>query len=87
MTRLAFDPNDPTILYFVTSGFSGFPGGHVFKVKFTVSGGAVVPGTVTDVSPPLDVPFDGLALDGGQPARPPSTPALTSAYFDRWMAA
>ncbi|MFZ2062854.1 MAG: choice-of-anchor D domain-containing protein [Candidatus Binatus sp.] len=65
ITRLAFDPNDPTVLYFVTSGFSGFPGGHVFKVKFTVSSGAVVPGTVTDVSPPLDVPFDGLALDGG----------------------
>ncbi|MFZ0678070.1 choice-of-anchor D domain-containing protein [Candidatus Binatus sp.] len=64
MTRLAFDPNDPTIIYFVTSGFSGFPGGHVFKVKFTVPGGVVTPGAVTDVSPPLDVPFDGLALDG-----------------------
>jgi hypothetical protein len=66
ITRMAFDPNDPTVLYFVTSGFSGFPGGHVFKVKFSVvAGPMVLPGTVTDVSPPVDVPFAGLALDGG----------------------
>ena len=66
ITRMAFDPNDPTVLYFVTSGFSGFPGGHVFKVKFSVvAGPMVLPGSVTDVSPPIDVPFDGLALDGG----------------------
>jgi hypothetical protein len=66
IARMAFDPNDPTVLYFVTSGFSGFPGGHVFKVKFTVAAGpTVVAGSVTDVSPPLDVPFAGLALDGG----------------------
>jgi Abnormal spindle-like microcephaly-assoc'd, ASPM-SPD-2-Hydin len=62
MTRLSFDPNDPTMLYFVTSGFAG---SHVFYEKFTVSGGTVVPGAVTDISPPLNVPFDGLALDGG----------------------
>ena len=62
MTRLAFDPNDPTVLYFVTAGFSG---GNVFKEKFTVSAGTVVPGPVANISPPLDVPFDGLALDGG----------------------
>ncbi len=66
ITRMAFDPNDPTVLYFVTSGFSGFPGGHVFKVKFSVvAGPMVLPGSVTDVSPPVDVPFAGLALDGG----------------------
>jgi hypothetical protein len=66
ISRMAFDPNDPTVLYFVTSGFSGFPGGHVFKVKFTViAGPTVVAGSVTDVSPPLDVPFAGLTLDGG----------------------
>ena len=66
ITRLAFDPNDPTVLYFVTSGFSGFPGGHVFKVKFSVVAGPIVlPVSITDVSPPIDVPFDGLVLDGG----------------------
>ncbi|MGC2444723.1 choice-of-anchor D domain-containing protein [Candidatus Binatus sp.] len=66
MTRLAFDPNDPTILYFVTSGFTGFPGGHVFKVKFSVvAGPMVLPVSVTDVSPAIDVPFAGLVLDGG----------------------
>jgi Abnormal spindle-like microcephaly-assoc'd, ASPM-SPD-2-Hydin len=66
ITRLAFDPNDPTVLYFVTSGFSGFPGGHVFKVKFSVvAGPMILPVSVVDVSPPIDVPFDGLALDGG----------------------
>jgi len=65
ITRLAFDPNDPTVLYFVTAGFSGFPGGHVFKVKFSVvAGPMVLPVSITDVSPPIDVPFDGLALDG-----------------------
>lgn len=58
VTRLAFDPNDPTTLYAVMSGFSGFPGGHVFVTSTTG-------GSWTDISPPLDVPFDGLALDGG----------------------
>ena len=62
ITRMSFDPNDPTVLYFVTSAFSG---GNVFEEKFTVSAGVVVPGPVTNISPPLDVPFNGLALDGG----------------------
>ncbi len=62
ITRMAFDPNNSTVVYFVTSGFSG---GNVFEENFTVSAGVVVPGPVTNISPPLDVPFDGLALDGG----------------------
>jgi hypothetical protein len=57
VTRLAFDPNDPTTLYAVLSGFSGFPGGHVFVFS-------IVGTSWTDISPALDVPFDGLALDG-----------------------
>ena len=57
VTRLEFDPNNPTTLYAVMSGFSGFPGGHVFVTTTTAS-------TWTDISPALDVPFDGLALDG-----------------------
>ena len=44
---------------------SAFSGGNVFEEKFTVSAGVVVPGPVTNISPPLDVPFNGLALDGG----------------------
>jgi len=60
VTRLAFDPNDPTVLYAVLSGFGG---GHIFQT--TVNGT-----TWTDISPPVDVPFDGLAIDG---ASNPST--------------
>jgi hypothetical protein len=55
--RAAFDPNDPTVIYAVLGGFSGFAGGHVFR--HTLGSG-----TWTDISPPLDVPFGGLALDG-----------------------
>src|SRR5580693_744129 len=62
ITRMAFDPNNSTVVYFVTSGFSG---GNVFEENFTVSAGVVVPGPVTNISPPLDVPFAGLTLDGG----------------------
>jgi hypothetical protein len=60
VTRLAFDPNDPTVLYAVLSGFGG---GHIFQT--TVNGTAW-----TDISPPVDVPFDGIAVDG---ASSPST--------------
>lgn len=62
ITRLAFDPNDANALYFVTAGFA--PKDHVYRVNFRVSGGMLVASTVTDVSPKLNVPFDGLALDG-----------------------
>ncbi len=58
VTRLAFDPNDPTTLYAVMSGFNDVKGGHVFVTS-------TAPGSQwTDISPPLNVPFDGLALDG-----------------------
>lgn len=57
--RAAFDPNDPTVIYAVLGGFNGGPGqrGHVFRT--TVAGT-----TWQDISPVLDLPFGGLALDG-----------------------
>ncbi|MEZ4416376.1 MAG: choice-of-anchor D domain-containing protein [Gemmatimonadota bacterium] len=57
--RVAFDPSDPTVIYCVLGGFNGGAGqrGHVFRT--TVSGTAW-----QDISPTLDVPFGGLALDG-----------------------
>jgi photosystem II stability/assembly factor-like uncharacterized protein len=57
--RAAFDPIDPTVIYAVLGGFNGGPGqtGHVFRT--TVAGTAW-----QDISPALDVPFGGLALDG-----------------------
>ena len=57
VTRVAFDPTDPTAIYAVLSGFSGFPGGHVFRATL---GGS----TWKDISPPLDLPFNAVALDG-----------------------
>ena len=55
--RVAFDPNDPATIYAVLGGFSGFPGGHVFRTTIAAT-------TWTDISPPLDLPFNAIALDG-----------------------
>jgi protein involved in polysaccharide export with SLBB domain len=58
--RAAFDPVDPTVIYAVLGGFDGFgPGqsGHVFRT--TIGGSSWV-----DISPPVNVPCGGLALDG-----------------------
>lgn len=57
--RVAFDPNDPGTLYAVLGGFSGVPGGHVFRTTLAGS-------TWTDISPPSDLPFNALALDGSE---------------------
>ena len=68
VATVAFDPNDPTVIFALLSGFdSQTPGqpGHVFR---TTIGGS----TWTDISPPLDVPFTSIALDG--------TPAPTAIY-------
>jgi hypothetical protein len=59
VARVAFDPTDPATLYAVLSGFSGFPGRHVFRTTLAAS-------TWTDISPPLDLPFNAIALDGGE---------------------
>ncbi|MFI5167060.1 MAG: HYR domain-containing protein [Thermoanaerobaculales bacterium] len=66
VTRVAFDPNDSTVIYATLAGFgSSTPAkpGHVYKT--TIGGTAW-----TDISPPIDVPVDALALDGT------STPAV-----------
>ena len=60
VAAVAFDPNDPTVIVAVLSGFnSGTPGqpGHVFRT--TIGGSAW-----TDISPPVDVPFNAIAFDG-----------------------
>jgi photosystem II stability/assembly factor-like uncharacterized protein len=59
VARVAFDPNDPTAIYAVLGGFSGFPGGHVFRTTLADT-------TWTDISPPLDLPFNAIALDGSE---------------------
>jgi hypothetical protein len=43
----------------VLSGFSGFPGGHVFRTTLGAS-------KWTDISPPLDLPFNAIALDSSE---------------------
>ncbi len=57
--RVAFDPNDPTVIYAVLGGFNGGPGqtGHVFRTTIGAT-------SWTDISPALDVPFGAIALDG-----------------------
>jgi hypothetical protein len=57
--RVAFDPNDPATIYAVLGGFSGFPGGHVFRTSLSDT-------TWKDISPPLDLPFNAIALDGSE---------------------
>jgi photosystem II stability/assembly factor-like uncharacterized protein len=59
VTRVEFDPTDPATIYAVLSGFSGFPGGHVFRTSLAAS-------TWKDISPPVDLPFNAVALDGNQ---------------------
>ncbi|HEX7359966.1 MAG TPA: choice-of-anchor D domain-containing protein [Bryobacteraceae bacterium] len=59
VTRVAFDPTDPTTIYAVLSGFSGVPRGHVFRTTLAAS-------TWKDISPPIDLPFNAVALDGNE---------------------
>jgi photosystem II stability/assembly factor-like uncharacterized protein len=68
VTRVAFDPNDPTVIYAVLSGFNNQTPdqpGHIFRT--TIAGS-----TWTNISPALDVPFNAIALDG--------TPSPTTIY-------
>jgi Abnormal spindle-like microcephaly-assoc'd, ASPM-SPD-2-Hydin len=59
VARVAFDPNDPTLIYVVLGGLNGGPGnvGHVFRTSIGAA-------AWTDISPALDVPFNAIALDG-----------------------
>lgn len=61
VSRVAFDPNDPNVIYAVMGGFNGGPGniGHVFRT--TVGGTAW-----TDISPALDLAVNAIALDGSE---------------------
>ena len=52
VSRVAFDPNDPSTIYTVLAGFGT---GHVFRTNITSSGW-------TDISPNIDAPFSAIAL-------------------------
>ena len=56
---IAFDPQDPAMIYAAVGGFSGSPGGHVFRTSLTAT-------AWTDISPPLDLPFNAIAVDGSE---------------------
>ena len=63
---LAFDPTNPEILYAAYSSFdnaSPDQPGHVFKTTNAMSDAP----TWTNVSPPLDQPFNVIAIDPAQP--------------------
>jgi photosystem II stability/assembly factor-like uncharacterized protein len=56
--RAIFDPNDLTVIYAVLGGFAGAgTPGHVFRTTISAT-------AWTDISPPLDVPYGAIALDG-----------------------
>ncbi len=59
VARVAFDPNDPTMIYVVLGGLNGGLGniGHVFRTSIGAT-------AWTDISPNLNVPFNAIALDG-----------------------
>lgn len=66
VNSLAFDPANPNVLYAALSNFDdATPGrsGHVFK---TTNAWATPP-SWTNVSPPIDVPFNVVALDPRNP--------------------
>ena len=59
VTRVAFDPNDPTVIYATVSGFgTAAQPRNVFRT--TIGGTAW-----TDISVPVAIPHNALALDGG----------------------
>lgn len=67
VTDLEFDPTDPNILYVSLSGFDeGTPGkpGHLFK---SVNALEASP-TWSNIGPPVNLPFNTLALRPGAPA-------------------
>jgi hypothetical protein len=67
VTRLEFDPNDPTRLYAVLGGYAaGGAAGHVFRTTLGASQWTDISpaASIDDVLVQLDVPFGALALDG-----------------------
>jgi photosystem II stability/assembly factor-like uncharacterized protein len=59
VAHVAFDPNDATTIYAVLGGFSGVEGEHVFRTTLSDT-------TWEDISPPLDLPFNAITLDGSE---------------------
>ncbi len=60
VTRVAFDPNDPNVIYCTLSGFDAqTPGqpGHVFRTTIAAA-------AWQNISPTVDVPHNALVLDG-----------------------
>jgi HYR domain len=55
VTRVAFDPNDASVVYATLAGFGG---GHVFRKTITMA-------NWTDISPAVNIPVNAIALDGG----------------------
>lgn len=67
VTDLEFDPTDPNILYVSLSGFDeGTPGkpGHLFKS----TGALAASPNWSNISPPVDLPFNTVALRPDAPA-------------------
>jgi hypothetical protein len=54
VTQVQFDPNDPSVIYATVSGVGN---GHVFRRKLGAASWA-------NISPPVDIPYNALALDG-----------------------
>jgi photosystem II stability/assembly factor-like uncharacterized protein len=59
VARAVFDPVDPTVVYVVLGGLNSVASGngHVFRKTIAAT-------TWTDISPPLDIPFSAIAVDG-----------------------
>jgi hypothetical protein len=57
VSRVAFDPVDPNILYAVMNGFSGGTPAGVFRTTLSA-------GSWTNISPDVDIPCGAIALDG-----------------------
>lgn len=55
VTRVAFDPNDTNVVYATLAGYGT---GHVFRKSIDAA-------NWTNISPPVDIPVQSIALDGG----------------------
>jgi len=64
VTRVAFDPNDPNMIYAVVGGFDGGTGdtGHVFRTSTGASAWTDISPTIEGLD--LDIPFAAIAFDG-----------------------
>lgn len=63
VTALGFAPNNANTLYITFSGFSPTQGGHLLKNVNVLAFGSAW----TDISPPVNLPHNSLAIDPGDP--------------------